>query len=30
MAYEHELGELVLDDGRTLPVVVDGGLLRSV
>jgi hypothetical protein len=27
-AHEDELGELVLDDGRTLPVVVDRGLLR--
>jgi hypothetical protein len=28
--HEHELGELVLDDGRALPVVVDHGFLRPV
>jgi hypothetical protein len=29
-AYENELGELVLDDGRTIAVIVDHGLLRSM
>jgi hypothetical protein len=28
--HHHELGELVLDDGRAIAVVVDYGLLRSV
>jgi hypothetical protein len=28
--YDHDLGELVLDDGRVVPVVVDHGLLRPM
>jgi hypothetical protein len=28
--YDHQLGELVLDDGRALDVVVDHGLLRPI
>ena len=28
--YQHDLGELVLDDGRVVPVVVDHGLLRPM
>jgi hypothetical protein len=29
-AFDHDLGELVLDDGRVVPVVVDHGLLRPM
>jgi hypothetical protein len=29
-AYEHGFGELALDDGRTMPVVVDYGFLRPL
>jgi hypothetical protein len=28
--HDNERGELVLDDGRTIPVMVDHGLLRSM